>query len=158
MGLGLLWAPLWPIYRQSLAAGDHIWVWRTFRRSILVAAIFSAIVAAILTIGFNDVAEIWVQRPLAVSAFMLLGFAFWCVLDAVGTAIAALLNAAGILRYQMLLASSFALISLALKAYLLNHFGLGVLPWVTALSYTMLVLLPLAASARAIRSRVQNTK
>lgn len=158
LGLSLVWAPLWPIYRHALAAGDYQWVMRTFRRSLLFAGTFSATAAITLAVGFNTAIHLWVHRPVLVSSFLLVGFALWCFVDAIGTATGTLLNAASILRYQLILAPIFACVSLTLKTFSLQHNEIDTLPWITLSCYVFLVLIPLAARAKSIRMKIMTAK
>lgn len=142
MGLGLVWAPLWPVYRQALAAGDRTWVHRTLRRSLLGAIGLAMVGSLFLSLGFETIARVWFAHPLTVSGWLIVGFAIWCVVDAAGTAIATFLNAAGIMRYQVIVASIFALACLAGKAWSIIHVGTWVLPWVTAIIFLLTNMLP----------------
>lgn len=157
VGLSLVWAPLWPIYRQALASGDHRWVGQTFGRSVTAAAIFAGAVATILAIGFHRITDIWIHHPVSVSSFLIAGFAIWCVIDAIGTAVATFLNAASILRYQLIYAQIFAFALIVLKALALKHIGITAPPWITSICYVLIVLLPIGVHAKAIRRQIMRT-
>ncbi|MFI5071570.1 MAG: lipopolysaccharide biosynthesis protein [Terriglobales bacterium] len=143
LGLSLIWAPLWPIYRQALAANHHGWVKRTLRQSIVLAVMFSTVLAAILALGFNLIIGLWIHRSLAISGALLGGFAFWCVIEAAGTAMATFLNAAGVMRYQAIIATAFAAICLCAKTWAIQEFGMVAIPWVTIVTYSLVSVLPL---------------
>ena len=143
LSLSLAWAPLWPIYRQALAAGDHDWVFRTLRRSVLLAVLFACVTAAVLALGFDHIIGLWMHTPLTVSATMLGGFVAWSILDAAGSGLGTFLNAASILRYQVILAVAFGASCVAAKIIALKAMGIDVLPWVTALTYLTITLLPI---------------
>ncbi|MBP3984521.1 hypothetical protein J5837_08775 [Pseudoxanthomonas helianthi] len=142
LSLGLIWAPLWPIYRQALASGNHDWVIRTLRKSLLLAAIVSVCAALVFGFGFDRIVSLWVHRPLIVGGTLLAGFAVWSVIDAIGTALATFFNAASIMRYQVIVASFFALTCLALKTWAIYRFGVTAVPWVTIATYVVTSLLP----------------
>lgn len=142
LGLSLIWAPLWPIYRQALAAGDHRWVMRTLRHSVVSAVVVAAVCAAIFAVGFEPIIGLWVRRPFIVSGVLLGGFAVWCVIEAAGTAIATFLNAASMLRYQVIIASAFAAICFAAKVWVIQQFGISLIPWVTVITYILVAILP----------------
>jgi O-antigen/teichoic acid export membrane protein len=158
VGLSLVWAPLWPIYRHALAAGDHKWVARTFYRSAVFATAVAALVGLVLAFGFHGIVRIWLHRAIPASELLLTGFALWCVVDAFGTALGTFLNAASVLRYQLIFAPIFACVSLTLKAALLEHAEITALPWVAVCCYVLLVLLPIATRAKAIRQKIAHTK
>jgi O-antigen/teichoic acid export membrane protein len=150
MGLALIWAPLWPIYRHALAAGDHDWVLRTLRRSLLFAVAIACAVALVLALGFGRMVEFWVHRPLAVSGVLVVGFASWCVIDAAGGAIATFLNAAGILRFQVVVSVILAIVTLMAKALVLQMYGSELLPWITMVAYITISLGPTLLSSRRL--------
>lgn len=142
LGLALIWAPLWPIYRQALAGDDYQWVVRTLRRSVLMAVSFAWIAGMVLALGFERIAGLWIHQPLVVSGMLLAGFATWCVIDAAGTAIATFLNAASIMRYQVIIATIFAITCVAFKAWAIVRIGVWIVPWVTAAVFVVANLLP----------------
>lgn len=143
MTLGLVWMPLWPLYRQALAAGDHGWVRRTLRGSMLAALGIASIGALVLGFGFDWIAGVWIQDTLDVSGYLVLGFALWCVVDAAGTALATFLNAASIVRYQVVLAGIFAPSCLVAKAWAIESLGIVAVPWVTMTTYLCISLIPM---------------
>ncbi|TXH19817.1 MAG: hypothetical protein E6R00_01305 [Gammaproteobacteria bacterium] len=140
--LGLVWAPLWPAYRQALAVGHYDWALRTLHRSMAVAVIFAACMALALMIGCEPIIAHWVQHPLAVSGTLLAGFAVWSVLNAAGNALGTFLNAASLLRFQVTVAALFAASCLAAKILVISSAGISPLPWMTAITYSTTTLLP----------------
>jgi O-antigen/teichoic acid export membrane protein len=142
LALSLIWVPLWPFYRQALASGNHSWVIRTLRRSVLLATLVASASALVLVLGFDRIVGLWIHRPIAVTGVLLAGFAVWCIVDAAGTAIATFLNAASIMRYQVIVATIFATMCLGGKAWAIVHFGIDAIPWVAATTYILASLLP----------------
>lgn len=143
MVLGLVWIPLWPLYRQALSTGDHAWVQRTLRYSLRAALAVATAGALILGVGFDLITRAWLHTPLHVSHALVAGFAVWCIIDAAGTALATFLNAASIMRYQVFAACAFAGSCLAGKYMALSLLGTWPLPWVTNLTFIALYLTPI---------------
>lgn len=133
--LSLVWAPLWPIYRHALAGGDMSWVARTFRRSLLAAVGFSLIASTALAFAFFPITSFWVHTALDVAPLLLAGMATWCVIEAAGTALATLLNAAHVLRYQLVTSGVFALSCIAGKVWVIAHGHMEYVPWITVATY-----------------------
>jgi O-antigen/teichoic acid export membrane protein len=150
LALSLIWAPLWPIYRQALAAGDHQWVKRTLRHSLKSAVALATIGAAVLAFGFDPITVLWVHKPLVVGGVLLAGFSAWCVVEAAGTALATFLNAASVLRYQLVTACVFATICLVGKVLAITHLGIAWVPWVTVVTYCLASVLPFLWFGRRI--------
>lgn len=143
MALGFVWIPLWPLYRQALAAGDHGWVQRTLRKSLWAALSIATAGALVLTLGFDLITGIWIQQPLHVGGYLVAGFALWCVVDAAGTALAMFLNAASIMRYQVFAATAFAASCVIGKFAALTYAGTWLLPWVTITTFIIMNLIPI---------------
>lgn len=148
--LSLVWAPLWPIYRQALAAGDHAWVMRTLRRSSAAAILFAAASALIFVLGFQFIAGLWIHHPLPVSHTLLAGFVLWCIVEAGATALSTLLNAASMMRFQVITSVIFALICFAGKALVLSRVGIDGVPWVTAATWCLINAVAFALFGRRV--------
>lgn len=143
MGLALFWVPLWPLYRNALAAGDDAWAVRTFRQSLLAATVAALMLGSSLVIGFEPLSRLWIGHAVHASLLLLLGFTLWCVLDAAGGAVATFLNAAGILRPQLVIALVFVALCLPLKYWAITRYGAIAVIWVTAGLCLLLNLIPL---------------
>lgn len=143
MSLGLFWVSLWPAYREALAANHHHWALRIFRKSTLLAALYAAGTGVLIALLFEPATRLWIGHPINAGEVLIWGYAAWHVLEAVGTSIAMLLNAASIVRIQVFLALGFALPCLAIKAWLAAENLERFLPWATLLLYLLLSLLPI---------------
>jgi O-antigen/teichoic acid export membrane protein len=133
--LSLVWAPLWPIYRHAFAGGDLGWIARTFHRSLLAALGFSLVAGTILAFGFFPITSLWVHTAIDVAPLLLAGMATWCVIEALGTALATLLNAAHVLKYQLVTSGVFALACITGKALAVAHGHVEWVPWITVVTY-----------------------
>lgn len=158
MGLALLWVPLWPLYRNALAAGDAAWAVRTFRLSLLAATGTALVLGSVLAFGFEPLSRIWIGHAVPASLLLLLGFALWCVLDAAGGAIATLLNAAEVLRPQLVIAVVFVGLCLPLKYLAITRFGAAAIIWVTAGLCLFVNLLPLWLLRHRLATEVHRGK
>jgi hypothetical protein len=76
------------------------------------------------------------------------------MLEAAGTALAAFLNAASALRFQIVTACVFATICVSGKAWVLAHSGIDAVPWVTITSYTVATIIPFALFGRRVLTNV----
>jgi len=150
LALSLVWAPLWPIYRHALASGDMGWVARTFRRSLTAAVAFALVAGVTFALGFEHITALWVRRSVDVAPFLIAGMAIWGVIEAAGTAVATFLNAANVLRYQLVTAFVFSAICLPGKAWVLVHYGITGVPWVTIVTYLLAAVLPFVLLGRRI--------
>jgi len=152
IGLALMWVPLWPMYRQALAVGDHAWVQRTLRQSLAMATALAFVVSAVLALGFKHIAALWVGHPFTVALPLLAGFVLWSVIEALGTGIATFLNAASIMRYQVMIAGVFAVLCLGAKVLAVLLLGVWAIPFATATTLAATNLLPTMAAWPRLRA------
>ena len=137
-------APLWPAYGEAMARGDLEWVKRTLARSIQVAALASILFASLLVVGGNEILTIWVGAGFTASPNLRLGLATWTIVSTVGMAVAMYLNAANLMRVQVICALAWVPASLVLKVMLVTRWGLAGVPWAMVLSYLAFAAVPLA--------------
>ncbi|TXI84857.1 MAG: hypothetical protein E6Q40_08685 [Cupriavidus sp.] len=142
IGMGLLWTPLWPTYRQALARSEYKWVVRTLRWTAFLALIIASLTSATLAIGFKQVTQIWMGAPLGLSTLLLTGFATWAALDAAGGAYGAFLNAASPRWLLIAISTTFAASSLILKTWAASKDLIELMPWATLSSFLVFDLLP----------------
>lgn len=135
--------PLWPAYGEAIARGDLPWVRQTLKRSLLMAALFSAGAAGLLLLVGPWLIGLWVGPKLEVPAPLLWSLGLWKTFEGVGFALAMFLNGGGLLRYQVITAWLMAGAVLALKPLLVLQLGLAGAPLATALVYGAVTLLPL---------------
>lgn len=142
ISLALFWTPLWPGYRNALASGHHEWAARTFRRSLVMGTALAAGCGLVLAVAFDPLTTWWLGARPPIHWLLLVGFAVWCVLDAVATATATFLNAAGVMRPQVIVAIAFAGLSLPLKMWCASNLELHSVIWVTVCLSFFVNLLP----------------
>jgi len=158
LAFSLIWAPLWPTYRHSLAVGDQRWAMRTLSRSVVLAISLSSVAALTIALGFHDIVGLWVRAPFAMSGLLIAGFAAWAVTESAGTAIATFLNAASVLKFQLVTACVFAVACVTGKVLAISHGYVEVVPWVTLATYLSLSMLPFLLYRRRIFASVFQRK
>lgn len=143
--LGLFWAPLWPVYRRSLACRDFKWVEKTITRSLIAASLVSICLTTILLFSMDRVLQLIAPGHQGAPPVMLYGFALWAVLESVGTALATFFNSASILRFQIACAAAFAATCVPGKIFVLLSGHTELLPWITSGCYVASYILPCIA-------------
>jgi predicted membrane-bound spermidine synthase len=118
----------------------------------------ASIAGIFITISFDWVVRIWLHHAVPVPISLLAGFAVWNVLNAGGTALAAFLNAASVIRFQVVIASIFAALCLGLKVLMLIKASIAWLPWVTAVTWILTNAVPLICFRRRILTSVFSRK
>jgi O-antigen/teichoic acid export membrane protein len=138
----LLMAPLWPAYGEALSRGDRQWVARTLRSSLAMAGVFSILAVTVLSLGAPYIFSVWIGKDFSCSIGLLVALSFWKVLESIGGALAAFMNGVGLIRLQVVCALATGILSLSLKILVLPQWGVTAVPWVMALSFLVLFLLP----------------
>jgi O-antigen/teichoic acid export membrane protein len=134
--------PLWPAYGEAIARGDIAWVRRIIVRSMVTAqAIVLPMALGIFFFG-NELATLWLQKPVSLGYGLLGGVALWVVLEAIGFGCSYFLNGASAIRVQVVLAMCFAPAAVAARLALAAQFGISGIIWGTVLAYSVTVLLP----------------
>jgi hypothetical protein len=116
--------------------------------------VFAAVCATAAALGFKPIVELWLHRPLIASGLLLGGFVVWCTLEAAGTGVAAFLNAASVMRFQVATACAFAVLCFAGKAWIIAKTGIDLVPWVTTSTYLLTSAIPFVLLRRRILAGV----
>jgi O-antigen/teichoic acid export membrane protein len=143
MLIATVWAPLWPAYGEALARREFSWVRKTLKRAILLALGMSVPAYAFLVLFATRLLHLWVGNEVAPPFLLLVGFGLWGILTALGNSLAMFLNAAGVIRSQVILSTLMAVVNLALSIFLTHRLGASGPVWGSVISYTALIMLPL---------------
>ncbi len=141
--VGFALGPLWPAYREALGRGDVQWVRGTFGRSIrLSLSVGGLLSAALVVIGLPLIA-VWVGTSSVQPSFgLVLAIGIWTVLSAVGNAVAMLLNAAQVMRFQVVTAVLMATTNILISIALTSRIGIAGVVWGSIIAYSLFVLVP----------------
>jgi hypothetical protein len=94
----------------------------------------------------------WVGSAVSPPFILLLGLALWTVTECCGITLSMFLNGAGIMRFQIIVASTFGICCVALKIFLTSRYGIAAVPWATLLTYLPISMLSSAIYVpRALR-------
>lgn len=153
--LALVFTPLWPAYGDAAARGDHRWAWQTLRRSLVLGVGSAAVLSGVLVAAGPQLIRWWVGEGLAVPFALLAGLGLWRVIEAAGNAGAMFLNGVNRLQIQALAAVTCVIVSVPLRLWWTQLFGLPGVIWATVVSYA-LVALPFMFMA--VRSELTRTE
>ena len=131
---GFAVAPLWPAYSEAIAHGDIAWARKALLRSTAVSAAV-ALPATVLLVAFGrSLVHLWVGGRVTPSLGLLIGLGLWTVLSTVGGPAAIFLNAAGILRFQVVCALAMATVNLPLSIVLAHVMGVSGVVYATVIA------------------------
>jgi O-antigen/teichoic acid export membrane protein len=135
-------APLWPAYGEAIARGDLKWVRQTLKRSIIIAAIAASMFSITLVLTGPWLIANWVGKIMIPSFDLLIAFAIWKTIEAIGNSLATFLNGAHIVGLQVAMAIFTALSAVILKFVLIESIGIAGGLWASIISYALLTALP----------------
>jgi O-antigen/teichoic acid export membrane protein len=142
MVMALLWAPIWPAYREALASGDSAWIKKVFLKTIGLALSVSLPASLVLVFLGQDVVRLWVGDKVIPSLWLLIGFGIWQIFLVIGNALAMLLNAVQFIKVQIIVAVSAGVSNVLITIFLINKVGVEGAIWGTVISYFFCALIP----------------
>lgn len=134
--------PLWPAYGEAASRGDHRWLRLALSRSVLIAGGMTALSGLIIILFHGSLFRLWLGQDVAYPLLLLAGFAVWRTLEAMGTAIAMLMNGIGAVRAQSVMAVTMGVLATTLKLSVAVKLGISWVVWMTCIAYAICFLLP----------------
>jgi O-antigen/teichoic acid export membrane protein len=138
--LYILNAPLWAAYADALHRGDRDDVRRTLRRSISGTIGIACLGGALLILAGPYAWQAVTGRVVPYSAALMFGFALWSVVESVSNAWGMYLNAANLLREQLVTMTVVALLCVSAKLVVLSSGWVSGVVIVGALAYVFVQL------------------
>ncbi|MCQ8897735.1 lipopolysaccharide biosynthesis protein [Limnobacter humi] len=140
--LSIINAPLWPAYANAHAQGNLAYVRQLFQRSLLITLGFASTMALLVACAAPWAIQHLSKSTVQLGVVFIVLYAMWTVIESVGNALGIFLNGIGVIRYQVIISSLFALIVLPLKISLTYHYGIEGLVFANICAYLLLVALP----------------
>ena len=143
-------AQLWPAFSEAFGRGDVHWVVSRFRRSmVLSGAVAGAAGLGVVVIG-PAVVSLWLGPDLAPPRSLLVALAVWTAYSLATSPIVFLLNAAGRVRANGLMALSAAFANVAVSILLTRQIGISGPVLGSLVSHIVFVAIPGAVLARRV--------
>jgi O-antigen/teichoic acid export membrane protein len=115
--------PLWPAYGEAIARGDVQWVRRIFLGSLWFVLGISIPLCVLLGVAGPWILRVAVGKSFHAPVVLIIVLSIWGVVNSVSQVGSILLNGAGVLRPQVLLAVVVGVSNLALSIFLTKSFG-----------------------------------
>lgn len=126
---------LWPAFGDALARGDLAWTRRMLIHSLVIASTVSAVAVVALSLSMEWLLTRWLQQPLTPPPALIIALATWTIIDTVALVASALMNGAGMLRAQLVIALTMAGLSFCGKWLATPLFGPAGAVFSTLLAY-----------------------
>ncbi|SNT43324.1 Membrane protein involved in the export of O-antigen and teichoic acid [Granulicella rosea] len=124
MLISMVLLPLWPAYGEAASRGDVGWVRSTFLNSLKTAFTFSALAGTFFVLIGPWLLKHTVGREVHPSIALLIALAVWSVIASISSCFSMLLNGAGVLKVQSIVAIFVSLANLGLSIYFTRRFGI----------------------------------
>lgn len=134
--------PLWPAYAHAMSGGETQWIRKTLLFSVALTFTAAAFGAALIILFRDEIFFYWGIQEIRPDMPLMLGFAASTIVTAVGAALAIPLNAASVMKLQVLTAVCLAGLGIPIKILAAGEFGINAMGWGTALAYTTCSLIP----------------
>lgn len=149
---GLAIMPLWPAYAEAKARGDKTWIRKTLSKSIWLTLLIIIPIALFLVIFNKQIFSIWVGSEHRFPFALITSYGIWMILKGLGATYSMFLNGLNILKLQLIIASLFAVVSIIVKIWFVNLFGLEGLLIALIISYLLTTFFPYAKLTSRILS------
>ncbi|MGY3361270.1 O-antigen/teichoic acid export membrane protein [Bradyrhizobium sp. GM0.4] len=152
--LSMALVPLWPAMGEAIARGEHDWVRKSLKKSLVIAVLFSALCGLVLVSAMPFILKLWVANKVTPPALLLLGLAAWKILEATSYACNAYLNGARLYRFQVITSAVLTVLAFPAKIFAYKHFGISGGAFALVLCYLICPGIPIAVKLH----RVLNAK
>lgn len=126
---------LWPAFGDALARGEVAWVRRALKHALGMALLVIGGLCLFLALSMGWITKAWLGTPHAPTLLLTSLFSLWAMIEALGMVVGSLLNGAGILRAQAILALAMAAASFAGKWFLVPRIGVEGAVLATIIAY-----------------------
>ncbi len=146
--VGTIVAPLWSLYGDALARRNWRWLQTTTLRMSMAGAGAVLCLGLAMTIFADPIMKAWMGRSFADQQWVLIGWTLTAAVIAATAPCIMLLNAAGLVRPQILPLVAFVTISIGAKFLLPSAQTLWLGPMITAFTYAVFVTTPMIVLAK----------
>jgi O-antigen/teichoic acid export membrane protein len=116
-------AGLWPAIGEALARGDAAWVRQALLRGYAIVFVVMGTTCFAIAILMPQILVHWVSMPTPPPSALLTVLAVWTVMEALGNVSGVFLNAAGLLKAQIVSAVAMGITALIGKWFLVGTLG-----------------------------------
>lgn len=131
-------AGLWPAIGEALASGDTAWVRRILLRSYTFVFAVVGTTCIVLAFFMPQIVLLWVGMHTPPPMALLAVLAVWTMMEAMGNVSGVFLNAAGLLRAQIVLAVLMSTAAFLGKWYLVGKLGAWGAVLATLIAYSVI--------------------
>lgn len=135
-------APLWTANGEALERGEFDWVEKQTNNIAKFSALLASCLSVFLILLSNPVLKFLSAEMITADYPLLVGMCIYFILLSFTNPYFMVLNGSRVIRFQIYNYIVFAIISLPLKFYLGDIYGYHIIPWISSISYLLLLTIP----------------
>ncbi len=132
--------PMWSANGEAMAKEEYDWVRRNTYRVSIISIGFSLFVSVVLVLFSDLLFGLWLGQNFVFSKFCLIGMAITQIILSGISPFFMVLNAAGIIKKQIIVFLAFTVISLVVKILVVPYCGINYIPWITDVCYVFCIV------------------
>ena len=144
----MLSTPLWAANGEAMQRGEYAWVKKATKNIMLISLGLSTAASVGVILLIKPALFILSDGVVAPDYPLLSVMCLMQIVTSITSPYFMTLNAAGIIKYQIVTYAIYALISLPLKFVLGEHFGMLAITWVGVITYALLLTIPTIYQAK----------
>lgn len=140
MVASMIYMPLWTANGEAFARGDIDWVRRNTNRVLKLNVAMVTLAGLVFVLAGPLVLHILIGQHFTPGLSVFISMAAWALLTSTAGPLFMVLNARGVILFQVKLFGVFALISILLKIVLTKNIGVSGVVWASVIVYGFIVL------------------
>ena len=137
--VGMLCTPLWSANGEALARGENEWVQKNTKKMVKITIGFSTICSTLLILCSPFAFKLWLGNDFEFSIICLIGMCITQIILSGMSPYFMILNAAGIVKKQVVVFTCFTIVSIILKFTLAPTISVNAIPWITNICYIIFI-------------------
>lgn len=148
----MLSIPLWSANGEAISKRDFNWIKSTTKKMSTLSLAITIFGSMFFIVFGNILIKAWLGYELEISTVMMLGLLFVQIIQSYISPYFMVLNAAGIIKKQVIMFSIFTPMSIILKYFGSLIYGIDIVPWITVITYLLIIVLPTYFIAKNVYS------
>jgi O-antigen/teichoic acid export membrane protein len=140
--LSIINSPLWGAYADANAKGDHDFISRTLRGSIVRTTVFAAVGCVSFVLLSPIIFRVWLQGNVHIPISLVATYGIWIFVQCVFIPVSMLLNGVGVVKVQVIVVVAFCIVCLPLKFYLVQQVGVVGVIQAAIIAYLLTAVIP----------------
>jgi O-antigen/teichoic acid export membrane protein len=117
-------SPLWTAYSEAIAKKDYGWITKTFKRSVVLSAVWSVGACGLLVVFGQQLILLLTKQDMVPDASLLIAMSLTTIITGLTQPLAMLLNGLGEIKIQFILGPPSAIFNLILSIILSQYLGI----------------------------------